>query len=98
MSQGDFSNPMDLVNGVCAKAVGDAGLKGRLLADPRGTLVAETGLSIPDDWELEASEASDGTVQVGLVNENIPEMYLELVSGGVPGTSMCGSPPWMQGN
>ncbi len=93
MSQGDVSNPMDLVNGVCDRAVSDEGLKARLIADPRGTLVAETGLSIPDDWELVASQASDGTVQVGLVNEDIPETYLELVSGGVPGTSQCGTPP-----
>ncbi len=82
MSQGDVSNPMHLVNGVCASAASDAGLKARLLADPRATLIEETGLTIPKDWELVASEAPDGTVQVGLVNEDIPEEYLELVSGG----------------
>ena len=82
MSQGDMSNPMDLVNGVCASAVSDAGLKARLLADPRATLAQETGLTIPKGWELVASEAPDGTVQVELVNEDIPEEYLQLVSGG----------------
>ena len=82
MSQGELSNPMDLVNGVCASAVSDAGLKARLLSDPRTTLAAETGLTIPDDWELVAIEGSDGTVRVELVNEDIPELYLELVSGG----------------
>ena len=82
MSQGDVSNPMDLVNGVCASADRDAGLKARLLADPRATLAQETGLTIPQDWELVASEAPDGTVRVELANENIPEEYLQLVSGG----------------
>ena len=82
MSQGDMSNPMDLVNGVCASAASAADLKARLLADPRATLAQETGLTIPKDWELVASEAPDGTVQVGLVNEDIPEEYLQLVSGG----------------
>lgn len=84
MSQGELSNPMDLVNGVCASAASDAGLKARLLSDPRTTLAAETGLTIPDDWELVASETSDGTVRVELVNDDIPELYLELVSGGIP--------------
>ena len=82
MSQGEISNPMELVNGLCERAVSDAGLKARLLADPRATLAQETGLTIPKDWELEASEAPVGTVQVGLVNEDIPEEYLQLVSGG----------------
>ena len=49
MSQSEMNNPMDLVNSVCHKAASDAGLKERLLADPRATLAAETGLSIPED-------------------------------------------------
>ena len=87
MSQGELSNPMDLVNGVCASAVSDAGLKARLLTDPRTTLATETGLTIPDGWELVAIEGSDGTVRVELVNEDIPELYLDLVSGGLPPSS-----------
>jgi hypothetical protein len=85
MSQGDLSNPMDLVNGVCARAASDAGLKARLLADPRATLVEETALTIPDGWELAAREAPDGTIRVELVNEEIPDEYLELISGGCTG-------------
>ena len=96
MSQGELSNPMDLVNEVCVRAGSDAGLKARLLADPRATLSQETALTIPKDWELVASEAPDGTVRVELVNEDIPEAYLELVSGGLPpdsgdsGNGSCG--------
>jgi hypothetical protein len=30
MSQGDVSNPMEFVNGVCASAASDAGFKARL--------------------------------------------------------------------
>ena len=89
MSQGELSNPMDLVNGVCARAASDAGLKERLLADPRATLAQETTLTIPEDWELAASEAADGTVRVELVNHDIPEEYLELVSGGGAGDESC---------
>ena len=90
MSQGELSNPMDLVNGGCASAASDADLKARLLADPRATLAQETALTIPKDWELVASEAPDGTVRVELVNEDIPEAYLELISGGLPPNSSNG--------
>lgn len=91
MSQGELSNPMDLVKGVCANAASDAGLKARLLADPRATLAQETGLTIPGDWELVASEAPDGTIRVDLANENIPDQYLELVSGGFENRSPDGN-------
>jgi len=84
MSHDEVKDPMSLVSAVCVSAASDADLKARLLADPRATLAAETGLSIPDDWELVASEASDGTVRVELANEDIPDHYLELVSGGLP--------------
>ena len=92
MSQGELSNPMDLVNGVCARARSDAGLKARLLADPRATLVEETALTIPEDWELLASEAPNGAVRIELVNDEIPEAYLELVTGGDGGANGCGNP------
>ena len=90
MSQGELSNPMDLVYSVCASAASDAGLKARLLADPRATLAQETALTIPKDWELVASEAPDGTVRIELVNEDIPEAYLDLFSGGLPPDSSNG--------
>jgi len=78
------SNPMDLVESVCQRARGDKELKAALLADPRGTLQRETGLTIPAGWDLAASESADGAVQVELVNDEIPEQYLELVQGGLP--------------
>jgi len=87
MSQNDANSPMDLVDGVCVRASSDADLKARLLADPRATLLEETALTIPSDWELVVIEGSDGTVRVELANEDIPEAYLELVSGGLPTSS-----------
>ncbi len=92
MSQGGMKNSMDLVDDVCASAASDAGLKARLLADPRATLAQEIALTIPADWELLASEAPNGTVRIELVNEEIPEEYLDLVSGGGPddGYRACG--------
>ena len=84
MNDSTKNNPMDLVEAVCQRARGEEELKAALLADPRGTLQRETGLMIPDGWDLAASESPDGTVQVELVNDEIPEQYLELVQGGLP--------------
>ena len=92
MSESMKSNPMDLVEAVCQRARGDAELKAQLLADPRGALQRETGLTIPDGWDLAASESAEGAVQVELVNEEIPEQYLALVQGGDrdnPPPSLC---------
>ena len=93
MSHDEVKDPMSLVNGVCASAANNADLKERLLADPRATLAEETGLSIPEDWDLVASEVANGTVRVELVNEDIPEEYLQLVSGGIPTESTTVAPP-----
>ena len=85
MSQGEMKNTMDLVDAVCVSAASDAGLKARLLADPRATLAQEIALTVPDDWELVAREAPNGTVRIELVNDEIPDEYLDLVSGGCSG-------------
>ncbi len=50
MSQGGMKNLMDLVDDVCVGAASDAGLKARLLADPRATLIEETALTIPEEY------------------------------------------------
>jgi hypothetical protein len=96
MSQGEMKNLMDLVDGVCVGAASDAGLKARLLADPRATLVEEIALTIPDHWELVASEAPNGTVRIELVNDEIPEEYLELISGGTDCTITSWCPTCQQ--
>jgi len=92
MTEAMKSTPMELVEAVCHRARGDKKLKTALLEDPRGTLQRETGLTIPVDWDLAASESADGAVLVELVNDEIPEQYLELVQGGDrtnPPPSLC---------
>jgi len=82
MTEAMKSSPMERVEAVCHRARGDKELKTALLEDPRGTLQRETGLTIPADWDLAASESADGAVLVELVNDEIPEQYLALVQGG----------------
>lgn len=89
MTRDDTNDPMALVQEVCTRAASDAELRGRLLADPASTLAEEIGLRIPADWELQASETSDGVVRVELVNSELPEEYLEMISGGRNYSSKC---------
>jgi len=84
------NNPLALVEELCNRANQDATLKARLLADPRATIESETGLQIPSGWIIAATSLADGTVNVDLANEDIPDEYLELVSGGLPESSTDG--------
>jgi hypothetical protein len=90
-------NPLALVEELRLRANQDEGLKARLLADPHATIESETGIKIPGGWVIAATSLADGTVNVDLANEEIPEEYLELISGGRelppsstdPGSSGC---------
>jgi hypothetical protein len=74
-------NVQGAIDALLERAATDPALRDRLLADPRGTITAETGMSVPADWDLVARE-SDGTVTLGFANDQLPEDYLELVAGG----------------
>ena len=84
------NNPLALVEELCNRANQDATLKARLLADPHATIESETGIQIPDGWVIAATSLADGRVNVDLANEDIPDEYLELVSGGLPESSTNG--------
>ena len=82
-----------VIDELLARAQNDSDLRGRLLADPRGTIAAETGMVVPADWAIVAKE-NGPDVELGFVNDELPEDYLELVAGGNLGNdpnSICGS-------
>jgi hypothetical protein len=88
------------INDLIARANADADLRARLSNDLRGTIQAETGLTVPDDWNIAITDNADGTMEIGFVNDDVPDDYLALVSGGTPnpaagaGTSACFSGNW----
>ncbi len=83
------------IDNLVAEANNDADLRARLLADPRGTIGAETGMTVPADWAIIARE-SNGMVELAFENDELPEEYLELVAGGVIiGAECC---PWDEGH
>jgi len=83
---------LSAIDDLVARAVDDADLRARLLDDPRGTIQAETGMSVPADWNIVASDHG-GTVELGFANDELPDAYLDMVSGGNLGNdpnSICG--------
>jgi len=69
------------VDELLARAQNDSDLRARLLADPRGTINAETGMTVPADWALVASDKG-GVIELDFENGELPEEYLAIVAGG----------------
>jgi len=72
------------ISALMKRASADADLRARLVADPNATILAETGLEVPEDWNITVIDNANGTVNLGFVNDELPLDYLELVSGGLP--------------
>ncbi|MFM1917885.1 MAG: hypothetical protein RJB01_1400 [Actinomycetota bacterium] len=69
------------IDALVARANADPVLSNRLMADAKATIEAETGMVVPSDWDLVAVIQDDGIV-FELLNDELPEEYLQLVSGG----------------
>ena len=83
------------IDALVARANRDTDLRERLLADTRGTIGAETGMTVPEDWAIMARE-SNGMVELAFADDELPDDYLELVAGGVViGAECC---PWDEGH
>ena len=80
-------SPQGAIDALLVRAGSDPSLRARLLDDPRGTIQAETGITVPADWNIEARESA-GAVELGFADDALPDDYLELVSGGSGGS--CG--------
>ena len=78
---------------IAMKAAEDDEFRARLVADPRATLEAETGIRFPDDYRLHVHEES--ATDAHLVLPPKPELsrqQLQQVQGGV--FSGSGNPSW----
>ena len=40
-------------------------------------------MTVPDDWNIVITDNADGTMEIGFVNDEVPDDYLDLVSGGI---------------
>ena len=69
---------------IAMKAADDDDFRARLIAEPRATLEAETGLRFPDDYQLHVHEES--ATDAHLVLPPKPELsreQLDRIAGGV---------------
>ena len=73
--------PQGAIDALIARAESDAALRASLIADPKATILAETGMTVPAEWALVATEV-DGSIVLGFENDELPTDYLDLVSGG----------------
>ncbi len=70
------------IDELMARIQGDERLRQQMLADPKATILAETGMTVPDDWAV-ISRENNGMVELAFENDELPDDYLEVVSGGL---------------
>jgi hypothetical protein len=70
------------IDELMARIQGDESLRRQMLADPKATILAETGMTVPDDWAV-ISRENNGMVELAFENDELPDDYLEVVSGGL---------------
>jgi hypothetical protein len=77
------------IDGLMARTRSDADLREQMLADPKATIQAETGMTVPADWAIVASVNDGGHVVIEFENGELPDDYLELVAGGNDEPECC---------
>lgn len=69
------------IRDLLARTATDAGLRDRMVADPKETLLDEAGIALPDDWTLVATVGATGAVELNFADE-LPVELLDMVGGG----------------
>ena len=73
----------ELKDRILRRAAEDGNFRAHLIADPRSTIAAETGMTIPDGFDVVVLEDSATTAHLVLPPSPAPtEAELETVSGG----------------
>ena len=66
------------------KAVEDPGFRSQLIADPKGVIQQEFGVTIPDSMTIEVHESDLETVHLALPpSPHLSEEQLEAISAGL---------------
>ncbi len=67
-----------------SKAAEDADFRQQLIADPKGVISQELGITIPDSMEIKVHESDLQTVHLALpVSGDMTEEQLEAISAGL---------------
>ena len=74
----------EMLKQIVDKSAIDKDFRQQLLAEPKGTISKELGITIPDSMEIHVHENDMQTVHIALPPDpDIPEEQLEAVSAGV---------------
>ena len=75
---GEFRDTVD------RRVVADDDFRARLIADPKATIAADYGLTIPEDFEIQVHETDENTGHIVLpFPSRLTDQDLEQVSGGL---------------
>jgi hypothetical protein len=80
------------IDQVLARAKDDLDFRDLLLTNPKEAIFKETGMSVPADWDIVSRIDDNGHVAISFANDELPEDYLEVVSGGHGGPGGFVSP------
>ncbi|MDE0416567.1 MAG: NHLP leader peptide family RiPP precursor [bacterium] len=77
-------NGNEMLQQIVDKSAVDAGFRQELLADPKGAICNELGITVPDSMNIVVHQSDMQTVHVALPPDpNITEEQLEAVSAGL---------------
>ena len=75
---------------IALKATDDSEFRARLMADPKGTVEQECGITFPDDYKFHVfEETGTDTYMVLPQNDQLSKKELQGVAGG-----WCGADEW----
>jgi len=74
----------EMLQQIVEKSALDSDFRSQLLADPKGTISAELGITMPDSRTIKVHESDMQTVHLALPPDpNITEEQLEAISAGL---------------
>ena len=77
-------NGDEMLQQIVEKSAVDADFRSQLLANPKSTISAELGITIPDSMTIHVHESDMQTVHLALPPDpNITEEQLEAISAGL---------------
>ena len=71
------------IDAILARAKEDTSFRDLLLTNPKAAIFEATGMSVPADWNIVSRLDDSGNVELEFENGELPEDYLDMVSGGL---------------
>jgi hypothetical protein len=71
------------IDAILARAKEDTSFRDLLVTNPKAAIFEATGMSVPADWNIVSRLSDSGHVELEFENGELPEDYLDMVSGGM---------------